>query len=160
MTGNIDLDDVERNITSETKAIVAVLWGGYPCELDALIRITTKNRVKLIEVAAHAFGATYKGKPISSHSDFACFSFQAIKQLTTIDGGVLSCRSEDDFKRGKLLRCFGIDRERKRKDFRCEEDAEEHGYKFHINDVCAAVGVAQPKHIDPILGAHRENGRY
>ncbi len=160
MTGNIDLDDVERKITSKTKAIVALLWGGYPCELDALIQIATKHRVKLIEVAAHAFGATYIGKPIGSRSDSACFSFQAIKHLATIDGGVLSCRSEDDFKRGKLLRCFSMDRERKRKDFRYEEDIEEHGLKFHINNVCAAVGVAQPKHIDPILDAHRENGRF
>ncbi len=160
MTGNIGLDDVEHKITPKTKNIVAVLWGGCPCELDAINRIATKHRVKLIEVAANAFGATYIGKPIGSRSDSACFSFQAIKHLATIDGGALSCRSEDDFKRGQLLRCFGIDREGKRKDFRCGEDVEEHGYKFHITDVCAAVGVAQPKHIDPILDAHRENSAF
>lgn len=160
MTGNIDPDDVDRKITAKTKAIIAVHWGGYPCELDALNQIARKNGIRLIEDAAHAFGASYKGKPIGSHSDFVCFSFQAIKHLTTIDGGALVCRSTADFKRGKLLRWFGIDREGERKDFRCEEDVIEHGYKFHMNDVCAAVGAAQLKHIEPVLDAHRENGRF
>jgi dTDP-4-amino-4,6-dideoxygalactose transaminase len=118
-TGNIDPMDVERKITGKTKAIIAVHWGGYPCELDELLRISRKYGIALIEDAAHAFGATYRGRQIGSHSSFVCFSFQAIKLLTTVDGGLLVCPSMDDYRRGKLLRWFGIDRETPRKDLRC-----------------------------------------
>jgi dTDP-4-amino-4,6-dideoxygalactose transaminase len=160
MTGNIDPRDVERKITPRTKAIMAVHWGGYPCDLDELQAIARKHGVKLIEDAAHAFGATYKERPIGSHSDFVCFSFQAIKHFTTIDGGALICRDREDFKRGKLLRWFGIDREGERKDFRCEEDVKEFGYKFHMNDVTATVGLEQLKYARAIVRRHRENGEY
>jgi len=159
-TGNIDPLDVERKITKRTKAIMAVHWGGYPCEIDVLDRIGKKYDVKIIEDAAHAFGATYKGLPVGSHSDFVCFSFQAIKHLTTIDGGALVCRDTDAFKRGKLLRWYGIDRESERRDFRCEEDVREWGYKFHMNDVTATIGLHQLEFIPDILKRHRENAGY
>jgi dTDP-4-amino-4,6-dideoxygalactose transaminase len=160
MTGNIDPLDVERKITPKTKAIIAVHWGGYPCELDELNRIARKYNVKLIEDAAHAFGATYHDKPVGSISDFTCFSFQAIKHLTTVDGGALTCRDTESYKRGKLLRWYGIDRESERKDFRCEEDVAEYGYKFHMNDVNAAIGLEQLKYVQETLRKHRENAAY
>jgi dTDP-4-amino-4,6-dideoxygalactose transaminase len=160
MTGNIDPLDVERKITPKTKAIIAVHWGGYPCELDELNRIARKYNVKLIEDAAHAFGATYHDKPVGSISDFTCFSFQAIKHLTTVDGGALTCRDTESYKRGKLLRWYGIDRESERKDFRCEEDVAEYGYKFHMNDVNAAIGLEQLRYVQETLRKHRENAAY
>ena len=159
-TGNIDPLDVERKITSKTKAIMAVHWGGYPCELDELNRLGHKYGVKIIEDAAHAFGASYHGRPIGSHSDFVCFSFQAIKHLTTVDGGALVCKDGESYKRGKLLRWYGIDRESERKDFRCEEDVKEYGYKFHMNDVTATIGLEQLKHVSEVLRQHRENALY
>jgi len=107
--------------------------GGYPCELDALNAIAAEHGIKLIEDACHAFGATYRGRPIGSHSDFVCFSFQAIKQMTTVDGGALACRSKADCERGRLPRWYGIDRHAKRKDLRCEDDIVEYGCKFHMN---------------------------
>jgi len=137
-----------------------VHWGGYPCELDELDRIGHKYGVKIIEDAAHAFGAAYHGRPIGSHSDFVCFSFQAIKHLTTVDGGVLVCRDTESYKRGKLLRWYGIDRETERKDFRCEEDVQEYGYKFHMNDVSATIGLEQLKYVADVLRRHRENAAY
>jgi perosamine synthetase len=160
MTGNIDPLDVERKITKKTKAIMAVHWGGYPSEIDELNRIGKKYRVTVIEDAAHAFGATYQGQPIGSHSDFVCFSFQAIKHLTTVDGGALICRDTEAYKRGKLLRWYGIDRESERKDFRCEEDVKEWGYKFHMNDVAATIGLHQLQFVGDVLRRHRENGTY
>ncbi|MBI3978493.1 MAG: DegT/DnrJ/EryC1/StrS family aminotransferase [Chloroflexi bacterium] len=160
LTGNIDPLDVERKITPRTRAIVAVHWGGYPCDLDELNRVAHKYGVKLIEDAAHALGATYKGRRIGSHSDFACFSFQAIKHLTTVDGGALTCRTTDDYRRGKLLRWYGIDRETERKDFRCEEDIREFGYKFHMNDVCATIGLEQLKYVADIVARDQANAAY
>lgn len=159
-TGNIDPLDVERKITSKTKAIMAVHWGGYPCEIDELLRIARKYGIAVIEDAAHAFGATYKGRQIGSSSAYVCFSFQAIKHLTTVDGGLLVCPTMDDYRRGKLLRWYGIDRETPRKDLRCEEDVKEFGYKFHMNDVCAVIGLEQLKYVKEVVEKHRANAKY
>lgn len=159
-TGNIDPLDVERKITSKTKAIMAVHWGGYPCELEELQRIALKYNVALIEDAAHAFGATYKGRPIGGLSRFSCFSFQAIKHLTCVDGGALTCLSPDDYRRGKLLRWYGIDRETPKVDMRCEEDIKEYGYKFHMNDVAATIGIEQLNHVKGNIEKHRANAAF
>ena len=146
-TGNIDPEDVKKKVTSKTKAIMCVHWGGYPCDLDELYSIATQNGIRLIEDACHAFGSTYRGKKIGAHGDFVCFSFQAIKGITTVDGGVLCCRFGSDYERGKLLRWYGIDREAKCKDLRCEADIKEWGYKFHMNDVAATIGIDQLKYV-------------
>ncbi len=156
-TANIDYRDVARKITPRTKAIVCVHWGGYPCDLDELNAIAAEHGIKLIEDACHAFGSTYHGKPIGSHSDFACFSFQAIKHMTTVDGGALVCKSEADRERGRLLRWYGIDRKCKRTDLRCEADIKEWGWKFHMNDVTAAIGLEQLKYVADTLQKYRAN---
>jgi dTDP-4-amino-4,6-dideoxygalactose transaminase len=92
-------------------------------------------------------------------SDFTCFSFQAIKGVTTVDGGALACKFRADYDRGKLLRWYGIDRNERQKDLRCEADIKEYGYKFHMNDVCATIGIEQLKYTDIILDAHRNNAK-
>ena len=159
-TGNLDPIDVERKITRKTKAIVAVHWGGYPCELDGLLKISKKYGVPLIEDAAHAFGSTYRDKPIGSFSSYCCFSFQAIKLVTTVDGGLLVCPSIEGYRRGKLLRWFGIDRDTPRTDLRCENDLVEAGYKFHMNDVSAVIGLDQLKTAAERLQTQRENAAF
>lgn len=157
-TGNIDPESIKKCITAKTKAIMMVHWGGYPCEIDEINAIGKQHGIPVIEDAAHAFGASYNGKPIGSHSDFVCFSFQAIKLLTTVDGGALVCKNKADYKRAKLLRWFGIDRETPRKDFRCEEDVKEYGYKFHMNDVNATIGLHQLPHVEKNLKDGQKNG--
>lgn len=156
-TGNIDPNDVARKVTSKTKAIVCVHWGGYPCELNELNSIASEHGIKLIEDACHAFGATYQDKPIGSVSDFACFSFQAIKHMTTVDGGALACKQAEDCHRGKLLRWYGINHNTMSTDMRCEADIPEFGYKFHMNDVAAIMGIEQLKYVDKTLEKHRAN---
>lgn len=165
VTGLIDPLDVERKITSKTKAIIGVDWGGLPCEWSRLQTIGIANGIDVIEDAAHAFGATYdihKQHPVGGPTspDFTVFSFQAIKHITTVDGGLLAVQHPDDYKRGKLLRWYGIDREGDRKDLRCEEDVFEWGYKFHMNDVAATIGLVQLDCLDGILKAQRENALY
>jgi dTDP-4-amino-4,6-dideoxygalactose transaminase len=88
-TANIDVKKTEEKITDKTKAIVVVHWGGYPCEMDEINEVAKKHNLPIIADGAHALGATYKGKPISKTADFTMFSLQAIKQMTTIDGGLL-----------------------------------------------------------------------
>jgi perosamine synthetase len=123
-------------------------------------QLAKKYSLKTIEDAAHALGAEYNTTKIGNHSDFVMFSFQAIKHITTIDGGALICRSGEDYKRGKLLRWYGIDREQKRKDFRCEENVLEYGYKFHMNDIAALIGVEQMKSLEDILAKQISNQQY
>jgi len=146
-TCNMDLDDLERKISPTTKVIMVVHWGGYPVDLDRLKEIQEKAyqlygfRPAVIEDCAHAFGSTYKGSKIGNHGNICTFSFQAIKHLTTGDGGCAIFPYENQVKRAKLLRWYGIDREDNRKDFRCESDISEYGFKFHMNDINATIGI-------------------
>jgi dTDP-4-amino-4,6-dideoxygalactose transaminase len=88
------------------------------------------------------------------------YSFQAIKHITSVDRGLLTLPHQELYKRAKLLRWYGIDRDSNRKDFRCEADIEEWGYKFHMNDVCATVGIENLKHANTIIQKHQENAAY
>ena len=163
---NIDPDDVERKITPKTRAIICVDWGGYPCDLERLMDIAEANGIYLIEDACHAIGASYKGARIGSISMFTCFSFQAIKHLTTVDGGALTlaggsaAMAELHYRRGRLIRWYGIDRDTPRTDFRCEDNIAEFGYKFHMNDINATIGIHNFPHIDEIVHKHVANSDY
>jgi perosamine synthetase len=160
ITGLIDPQAIEKKITPKTKAIIMVHYGGIPCDIDAINAIAKKYNLKTIEDGAHAIGAEYKGLKIGNHSDFIMFSLQAIKHFTTVDGGLLLCKDQSDYERGKLLRWYGIDRDEKRKEFRCEEDIVEYGYKYHMNDISATIGIEQLKYIDEIVGKHVDNQEY
>lgn len=159
-TGSIDPVDVERKITQKTKAVVAIHWGGYPCDLDELVKVCKKYGVALIQDAAHAFGAMYRNRPISALSCFSCYSLQAIKHLTTIEGGILVCPTADGYREGKLLRWYGIDRDTSRADLRCEEDIKSCGFKYNFNDVGAAIGLEQLKYVQGVLDRHRANADF
>lgn len=154
-TGNIDPEDVARKITRKTRVILCVHWGGYPCDLDALKRLARDHGLKLIEDACHALGSTYRGRRIGCHSDFACLSFQAIKMITTVDGGALTCDSPEDHRIGRLLRWYGIDRKTNPRDCRFEDDILLSGYKYHMNDVAAAIGVKQLDFLEENLRLHQ-----
>ncbi|MBC8552491.1 MAG: DegT/DnrJ/EryC1/StrS family aminotransferase [Candidatus Brocadiales bacterium] len=160
LTGLIDPKAIEAKITPKTKAIIMVHFGGIPCDISTINEIAKRHGIKTIEDGAHAMGSEYQGQKIGNHSDFIMFSLQAIKHITTIDGGLLLCQDQNDYQRGKLLRWYGIDRDEKRKEFRCEEDILEYGYKFHMNDICATVGIEQLKHVDEIVGGHVANQQY
>src|SRR5262245_11198784 len=95
LTGNFDPDAIEPLITDRTRAIMMVHWGGNPCDIDRICAIGRANGIPLIEDAAHALGSTYRGKPVGAHSDFVAFSFQAVKQVTSVDGGGLVCKQQE-----------------------------------------------------------------
>ena len=161
LTGNIDPDAIEPLITKRTRAIMMVHWGGNPCDIARIGDIARSHGIKVIEDAAHALGAMYRDRPIGGHSDFVIFSFQAIKQVTSVDGGCLVCRDPADDARGRLLRWYGIDRDASdARESRCEIDVAEAGYKFHMNNVAAAVGRENLKHLDWIVARHRENAKF
>ncbi|MDZ7586390.1 MAG: aminotransferase class V-fold PLP-dependent enzyme [Patescibacteria group bacterium] len=161
-TGLIDPHDIKRKITKRTRAIVMVHWGGNPAEIDEINKLAREYKIKTIEDAAHGFGTRYQGKMLGEKtSDFVIYSFQAIKNINTVDGGVLVCKSKTDYQRAKLLRWYGIDRESKQVgDFRCEKDIVEAGYKFHMNDVSATIGLEMLPYLPLVIGRHRENSLY
>jgi dTDP-4-amino-4,6-dideoxygalactose transaminase len=160
-TGNIDPVDVARKITPATRAVLAVHWGGQPADLTELAAITGAYGIPLIEDAAHALGGEWNGRKIGDGTaDFTCFSLQAIKHITTGDGGILVTRDRDAFERGKRLRWYGIDRDLPREDNRIEQDITEPGLKWHMNDVTATIGLAQLPYLPDVVAKHRANAAF
>jgi len=158
-TGNICPESIRSKITDKTKAIVAVHWAGQPVEIDEINDIAKEFNIKVIEDAAHAFGSSYKGKRIGSHSDFVCFSFQAIKHLTCGDGGAIACKSQEDVERARKIRWFGLDRKYKGKS-RWDQDIVESGYKYHMNNINAVIGLENIRNIKYIIDTHIRNRNY
>lgn len=155
--GNILPNSIREKITDKTKAIMIVHWGGYPCDMDEIQTIANEYDLLVIEDAAHAFGAKYKNKNIGTISDYTCFSFQSIKHLTTGDGGAVSTLTDDNVKRLKKLRWFNIDRENDKEDELGERvyNSNEIGYKYHMNDVTASIGLGNLTIIKSKLDRHR-----
>lgn len=143
-TGNISVDSFKNKISAKTKAVIPVHWGGYPCDMDEINELAKANGIVVIEDAAHAIGATYKKQKIGNISDYTCFSFQAIKHLTTGDGGAISCSNDDKFKEGFVRRWFGIDRANATPSILGEReyDIDKLGFKYHLNDYAAALGLS------------------
>lgn len=162
ITGNIRPDDVGNKITANTAAILAVHWGGQPCDMTVLSSIASHYNIPLIVDAAHALGAEWDGNKVghASQADFTCFSLQAIKHITTGDGGILTVRSEEALERGKRLRWFGIDRTANNGDARVGADIPEWGYKFHMNDIAATIGLSQMHFLPRLVSMHRANAKY
>ena len=163
---NMNLDDLARKISPKTKVIMFVHWGGYPVDLDRVKEIQLRAedmygfKPAVIEDCAHAIGSTYKGRQLGNHGNICTFSFQAIKHMTSVDGGMLIVPHQELYNRGKLLRWYGIDRDTNRKDFRCELDVEESGFKFHMNDINACIGLHNLVELDDTVKKHQENADY
>lgn len=142
-------EDVERKLTKKTKAIMCADWGGLPSNLYGLKMF----KLPIIEDAAHSLGATYGGKMIGNIADYTCFSFQAIKTLTTVDGGALCTKNKDV----DILKWFGISKKSKigptgeRK-----YDVKRIGYKYNFNDVSASIGIANIATLEKRLERRRE----
>jgi dTDP-4-amino-4,6-dideoxygalactose transaminase len=145
---NINIEDVKKKITPRTKAIVFVHFGGNNRGLEELLRLCKDSGITLIEDAAQAVGSDYWGK-----ADFCAVSLQAIKTLTAGDGGFLITKRREDYEKGKRLRWFGYDREEKQK--KGDTDLVEAGYKYHMNNISAAIGLGNLRSIDKVI-AHRK----
>ncbi len=142
---NVSVGDIERKITPQTKAIVFVHYNGNNRGLDELIKLCAEKKLLLIEDAAQAVGTDNWGK-----GDFVCISFQAIKTLTTGDGGALVCKDSSLGEKARRLRWFGFDRKRGQ-----TAEITEAGYKYHMNDITAAIGRGNLAVIEKII-AHRK----
>ena len=155
-TGNIDPESVASKITNKTKAIIVVHWAGQPVNLKRINEIATEHNIPVVEDAAHALNSSYCGKKIGLHSDYVCFSFQAIKHLTTGDGGAILCKTEEGAARIRRTRWFGLDRTIKSAQ-RWSQDIAEGGYKYHMNNINAFIGLEQLKYINNLTDLHTQN---
>jgi perosamine synthetase len=152
-TGNIDPDSIREKVTERTKAILCVHWAGMPCDMDEILAIAKEYKLEVIEDAAHAIGATYKGRFVGAISDYTCFSFQAIKHLTTGDGGAIACLSKEKTQEAFTRRWFGIDRANAAPSVLGERqyNIAMLGFKYHLNDYAAALGLANITNINERL---------
>lgn len=163
LTGNIDPENIGKRITPRTKAVVCFHWGGYPCDLDSVHSQAGRHGLAVIEDASDALGARYRDIPIGSFSPYTCFSFAAVQQITTGEGGMLCTLSKNDDERAKRKRWYGIDRLRRTPnrvgyyDF----DVSEAGYGYHMTNIAAAIGLANLEDFPSVLKRRKEiAGRY
>ena len=153
-TFNIDIQSVKKLITKKTKAIAFVNYGGLPCDLKELSLLAKKNKLILIQDAAQSLGATYKKKCITSYADFTIFSFQAIKQISSGDGGMLVFKDKSIVEKAKRLRWFGIDRLAKQSGT-WKNDIKEIGYKYQMTDIGAALLLESIKEFSKIASQRK-----
>lgn len=161
-TYNIDPDDVRRKITDRTKAIIPVHLSGQPCDMDAIHKIAEEYHLIVIEDAAHAIGAEYRGQKIGSLSDMTEFSFHPVKHVTTGEGGAVTTNSEELYQKLLLFRTHGITRNPDLMT-RCEGgwyyQQLDLGYNYRITDIQCALGISQLKKLDRSLARRREIAR-
>jgi perosamine synthetase len=141
----MDVDDVARRITPRTKAVMPVHLGGTPCDMDGLLALAADHRVRVVEDAAHAFGSTYRGRRIGGFGDVTCFSFDPIKNITCGEGGAVALGDDTlaaDIRRRRVL---GIE----------AGVVESDGFRYHMPDFCAAVGLSQLAKLDGFLARRR-----
>ncbi len=188
-TYNISPAELERKITSRTKAIIPVHYTGQPCDMDAILEIARKHDLLVIEDGAHALGASYKGKKIGSIADMTCFSFHPVKPVTTGEGGMIVTDNEELYRKLVLYRSHGITRDNdmmqqyedqlwQSTDPALQEAAEmlrgdvmdpggwyyqqlELGYNYRITDIACALGASQMDKLDRFLERRRQiAGKY
>lgn len=158
-TYNIDPEDIERKITARTKAIVAVHFTGQPCKMDEIHEIAKKYQLLVIEDAAHALGADYKGQKIGSLSDMTTFSFHPVKHITTGEGGMVTTNNEELYEKLVQFRSHGITRDSrflKKEEGAWYYEQLELGFNYRITDIQCALGVSQMKKLDHFVKRRRE----
>lgn len=151
ITLNIDIDDVKRKITRKTKAVMPVHYCGNACDMDALLDTGRENNIIIVEDAAHAFGSSYKGRKIGSFGDVTCFSFDPIKNITCGEGGAVVLSDNDIAEEIRRKRILGIDKDtwhRYRNERSWFYEVTTQGYRYHMSNINAAIGLAQLKKLD------------
>ena len=153
-TLNIDIEDVRKKITPKTKAIMPVHYCGNVCEMDDLLDIGRKHSILIIEDAAHAFGSSYKGRKIGSFGDCTCFSFDPIKNITCGEGGAVVLTDDAVAEEIRRKRILGIDKDtwhryKKKRSWFYEVTTQ--GYRYHMSNINAAIGLAQLEKLDMFI---------
>ena len=152
-TYNIDPDLIEEKITPRTRAIMPVHYGGHPCDMDRIAAIARQHDLLVVEDAAHAIGAEYRGKKVGALGNLTCFSFYATKNMTTGEGGMVVADDPELAEKMRVLRMYGIsDARRIWKRYAPRGswyyDIAELGFKYNMMDIQAALGLPQLRKLD------------
>jgi perosamine synthetase len=156
---NMTAEEIAKLITAKTRAIIVVHYGGYACDMDPIMELAREHGLYVVEDCAHACGGEYKGRKLGSIGDFGSYSFQAVKNLATGDGGMLTTNNDEWASRIKKLRWVGISKDTFDRGAGNSYDwfynVTEPGFKYHMNDIIAAIGLAQFEKLDWMNGRRR-----
>ena len=157
-TLNMDPADVHRRITQRTRVLMPVHYGGLACEMEEIVAIAREHGVRIVEDAAHAFGSTYCGRKIGTIGDVTCFSFDPIKNITCGEGGAVV--TDDDSVAARLIpkRILGIDNDtwsRYRNERNWFYEVITPGYRYHLSNINAAIGLEQLKRAEAFRARKR-----
>lgn len=158
-TLNIDPASIEKRITKKTRAIVVVHYGGHACRMDRIVALARKHKLVVIEDSAHGCGGKFKDKMLGTIGDYGCFSFHAVKNLAMGEGGAIVCKRKGEYERLRRLRWLGINKgtwdRAKSTSYAWEYDVPELGYKCHLHDISAALGLVQLDRLEDLNGRRR-----
>ncbi len=149
----IDPDEIQRKITSKTKAVIVMHYGGFSCNMDRIIGICNKNNIKIVEDACHGPLSEYHGKKLGTIGDIGCFSFFSNKNISTGEGGMITTNSKEYSERALLMRSHGMTTMsfERSKGHSTEYDVIELGYNYRMDDIHAAIGLVQLDKIEEDL---------
>jgi len=145
---DISLEDAKRKLTKKTKAIIPVHFSGHPCNLKNIYKFSKIKKIKVIEDSAHAFGSIYNKKKIGSQGYINCFSFDGIKNITSGEGGCLVTNDKKIIEKARVYRALGVINEtelRYKKKKKWNYNVKDQGWRYHMSDINAAIGIAQLK---------------
>ena len=154
----LDVEDAARRITTRTRAIMPVHYAGQACEMDRLLALAHRAGAKVVEDAAHAFGSTYHRIPVGGVGDVTCFSFDPIKTITCGEGGAVVTEDVKLAERIRRMRQLGIDRDTWQRYKHARSwyyEVTEPGFRYHMPNFCAAVGLAQLQRLETIIARRR-----
>lgn len=159
-TYNIDPVDIEKHVTSKTRAIMIVHYAGMACDMDKINQIAKKHKLFVIEDAAHALGAKYKGRHLGTIGDIGCFSFHGTKNAAAGEGGVFITANEKSWKLAEVIREKGTDRSSFMRGESKKYTWVKVGRSLVLSDILAAIALEQIKKLDKITKLRRKNALY
>jgi dTDP-4-amino-4,6-dideoxygalactose transaminase len=155
----MDADKAAELVNEKTRAIVPLHFAGLPCDMKAVNELARKHDLRVIEDGMHAFGTKIDGKKIGSNGDICCFSFDPVKIVTSIDGGCVVVNGKDELETLHHLRLLGVDRdttERYKNRRAWEYDVVSEGYRSHLNNIMASIGISQIKRVDEFIASRQQ----
>jgi len=161
-TFSIDTNDLQRKITKKTKAIMLVHYSGKATSLERVYEIADENNIRVVEDAAHAFGSTYNGRKIGSFGDVICFSFDGIKNITSGEGGCIASSDKKIIASIENLRLLGVENDtisRYKGTRSWHFDVKEQGWRYHMSNIMAAIGIEQLKKLEKFKARRRDIAR-
>jgi dTDP-4-amino-4,6-dideoxygalactose transaminase len=154
----VDIASAEALIGPHTKAIIPLHFSGIPCRSAEVYALAARHGLRVIEDGCHAFGSTIDGAKIGSSGDIACFSFDPVKIITSIDGGCVVTSNAEEVDRLQHYRLLGVDKDttlRYKNKRAWDYDVVSEGYRYHLTNIMASIGVSQIKRIDEFIASRQ-----